>query len=179
MTAQSRKRFPSRTNFKIWRAAKTASASGFAQTLKEMADGNWEWEIGFVQFFSSQASSVFLAKRFFPESRFKNSILIFVSGRFSIRWRHCWNVLATPFQMESQEFSFSADSSRQNASVAFLQNGKIAASKSNSCGVISAKPSKNKFSIFNFEFLVLRRELVAKSKRQLASCNLFSTSQPE
>src|ERR1035437_1089842 len=103
--AQSRKRFPARTNFKISRAVKTASASGLAQTFREMADGSWELGSGFAQFFSSQASSEFFAKRPLDESRLRISILILQSGRFSIRRRHCWRVLPTDDQIESQEVS--------------------------------------------------------------------------
>ena len=49
--------------------------------------------------------------------------------------------------MESQEVSTWGSFSRQNASVARSQCGRMAASKSNSCGVISAKPSSHKFWI--------------------------------
>ena len=52
-------------------------------------------------------------------------------------------------QMESQEASVSGSPARQKASVARLQCGRMAASKSSSCGVISAKPSSHKFWIWS------------------------------
>src|ERR1035441_7923199 len=83
-------------------------------------------------------------------------------------------------QIESHEASGVGSVSRQNASVVRSHKGTTAASKASSCGVISAKPSSHKPSIFNFEFLLLdpsRSALVAKSSRLFASCKSCSHSQ--
>ena len=99
-------------------------------------------------------------------------------------------------QMESQEVSAAGSLARQNASVARSQRGKMAASKSNSCGVISAKPSSHRLEIwsedgrsriedgeapilpadFGLWTLDLRLSVAASSNR-LPSCNSFSASQ--
>ena len=98
-------------------------------------------------------------------------------------------------QMESQEVSAAGSLARQNASVARSQRGKMAASKSISCGVISAKPSSHRLEIaakmenggwkmakhlvagdFGLRTLDLRLSVAASSNR-LPSCNSFSASQ--
>src|SRR5208283_5206191 len=96
-------------------------------------------------------------------------------------------------QMESHEVSAAGSLARQNASVAQSHRGKMAASKSNSCGVISAKPSSHRLEIrsedggwrmedgeapgwpadFGLWPLDLRLSVAASSNR-FPSCNSFS-----
>src|ERR1017187_7162836 len=98
--------------------------------------------------------------------------------------------------MENHEVSAFGSFSRQNASVARSQCGRMAESNSNSCGVISAKPSSHKAEIgsedggwrmeddkapglpadFGLWALDLRLS-VAASSRRFASCNSLSASQ--
>src|ERR1700690_2340553 len=99
-------------------------------------------------------------------------------------------------QMESQEVSATGSLARQNASVARSHRGKMAASKSNSCGVISAKPSSHRLEICSedgrwkmedgkapglpADFGLWTPDLrlsVAASSNRFPSCNTFSTSQ--